>query len=132
MPERNIVDRDVDEWVRRIALRHKTLDGGSSCPFASNYSIKVEERSISDVCPIDGVDVAIFIIGDVALSHVFQACTELNMRYSGYYFFGDCIDNNLIIVQKKIDISESNDMLSETKYCQNWSEELYKKVVKKG
>ena len=116
--ERGIVDKEdnlVLEWIKRISLPRKELGNFSICPFASTATFHVEKRSLGDVTPVDGVDVAIFVVGKVALSQLLQRVTELNMTYRDYVFLDDHISeptylqgiqtnyghDNLILIQKR-------------------------------
>ena len=116
--ERGIVDKEdnlVLEGIKRISLPRKELGNFSICPCASTATFHVEKRSLGDVTPVDGVDVAIFVVGKVALSQLLQRVTELNMTYRDYVFLDDHISeptylqgiqtnyghDNLILIQKR-------------------------------
>lgn len=147
MPESVIVDKDikeVEEWIQSITLKRKALGGFSICPFASHTSYHIEKRSLSDVAPIEGVDVAIFIVGTIALSQMLQRVNELNMIYENYIFLDDhsiepsyingvqtnCGKQNLILVQRKQELLEAREKLKITKYYDYWSKEMYDQIVK--
>ncbi len=147
MPESVIVDKEVKEvedWIQRITLKRKELGGFPVCPFASKASYHVEKRNLSDVAPIEGVDVAIFIVGKLALSQLLQRCSELNILYDDYTFLDDhsiepsfingvqsnCGNLNLILVQRKKGLQEAREILKSTKYYNYWTEEMYNRIVK--
>lgn len=140
MPESVIVDKDikeVEEWLKNVTLKRKIFGEFPICPFSSKDSYCIEKRSLSDVAPIEGVDVAIFIVGNIALSQMFQRLNELNMIYDDYIFLNHhsiepsyCGKHNLIIVQHKHEIQESRQRLKISNYYNYWIHEMCDELIK--
>jgi hypothetical protein len=145
--ERGIVDKvdsQILQWVEKLSLPRKELGNFPICPFASSATFRVVKKPLSDVAPIDGVDVAIFVVGQVSLSQLLQRCTELNMTYGDYIFLDDHISDptyvngvqtnyghdNLVLVQKRHELLQAREILHKSEYYKYWSEEFYNKIVK--
>lgn len=141
-----IVDKvgSVRNWIARLIMPREELGNHSICPFAAAATVAIEETMIGGVSPIDGVDVAIFIIQeDVTIEQLVNRCKTLNNMYSEYIFLDDHKDDpsyingvqsnygidNLILVQKKDKLLTARRNLKKTDYYTYWSEEFYKKIV---
>ena len=144
--ERGIVGKvveDIKDWITHITTPQEHLGGFPVCPFASKASYCVKEASMSDVGPVEGVDVAIFVVGNVALSQLLQRVDELNMTYRDYTFLDDHISeptyingvrsyfgkDNLILVQKRDKLLAAREILRTTDYYKFWSSEMYNRIV---
>jgi hypothetical protein len=145
--ERGIVGKvveDIEAWIKSITKAQDNLGGFPVCPYASKAIYCIKECTLSDVGPVEGVDVAIFVVGNVALSQLLQRVDELNMIYHDYIFLDDhisepsyingiqtnCGKHNLILVQKRNSLLEARDQLKKTEYYKFWSEEMYNRIVK--
>jgi len=137
------VAEDINEWIRGITRPQEALGGFPVCPYASKATYCVKECSLSDVGPVEGVDVAIFVVGDCEVSRMLQRCSELNMIHRDYIFLDDhssepsyingvqtnCGKYNLILVQRRDELFEARDHLRKTEYYKFWSEEMYNRIV---
>lgn len=143
---RSIVDKvkvDIADWIKRITLKRKELGGYSICPFALTATFHIEECDLSDVRPIDGVDVAIFVVGDIELFEMLECCERLNREYREYLFLDDHISEttylngvqtnfgkgNLILAQRREKLLDARQILKKTEYYEYWSEEMYNRIV---
>jgi hypothetical protein len=138
------VSKDIREWIKALSQVRKELNGYSICPFALSASFSIKECSLSDINPIDGVDVAIFVVGDITLSELQDACKVLNEKYQDYMFLDDhiseptyingvqtnCGKYNLMLVQRRDKLLSARKSLHKTKYYELWSDVLYNRIVK--
>jgi hypothetical protein len=146
-PVKNIVDKetkDIQDWIIRISKPRNELGRFATCPYARFSKYQIEKRSISDLAPLAGVEVAIFVLEDsLTLDDLLGACRALNEVYPDYVFLDDHRDNdtfingvqtnngiyNLIICQNKERLLEARKDLHETKYYSYWDQEMYHKIV---
>lgn len=146
-PVRLIVDKvskNINEWIIRLTKARKELGGFSVCPFAHTASFKIVECSLSDIEPVEGFDVAIFVVGEVSLEALLAKCNELNELFENYIFLDDHVSEptylngvqtnngkyNLIIAQKKDKLRKARIALHKTTYYEYWTDELYNRIVK--
>jgi hypothetical protein len=146
-PVKNIVDKetkDIQDWIIRISKPRNELGRFATCPYARFSKYQIEKRSISDLAPLAGVEVAIFVLEDsLTLDDLLGACRALNEAYPDYIFLDDHRDNdtfingvqtnngiyNLIICQNKERLLQARKDLHETKYYSYWDQEMYHKIV---
>jgi len=145
--ERGIVGRvaeDINEWINNVTRPQEALGGFPVCPYAAKATYCIKECTLSDVGPVEGVDIAIFVVGDCEVCQMMQRCSELNMIYRDYIFLDDhssepsyingvqtnCAKHNVIIVQRRDDLLDARSHLSKTEYYQYWSKEMYNRIVK--
>lgn len=138
------VSKDIREWIVSLSAVRNELGGFSVCPFAHTASFTVIECSLSDIEPVNGFDVAIFVVGEVSLENLLRTCEELNQKFSEYIFLDDHISEptylngvqtnngkyNLIIAQKKDKLEKARENLHKTTYYEYWAEEMYNRIVK--
>ncbi len=123
------------------------MGGYSICPYASNAKYIVIESTISDVTPVVGVDVAIFVINhDITFDHLVDWRNSLNRRYKDYIFLEDHKDDptfingiqtnfnkgNLMLCQERTGLLKARNTLSKTEYYEYWSTEMHRRIVKDG
>jgi len=137
------VIEDIDDWINSITKPQKDLGGFPVCPYAAKATYCIKECNLSDVGPVEGVDVAIFVVGDCKLSQMLQRCAELDMIHRDYIFLDDhisepsyvngiqtnCGKHNLIISQRRDDLLNARDYLRKTEYYRYWSREMYNRIV---
>ena len=114
------------------------------CHYALFAKYSIEKRSISDLAPLEGVEVAIFVLDDShTLEELLERCRELNEAYPDYIFLEDHKDDpsyingiqtnngkyNLILCQNKEKLLKARESLKSTRYYSYWDEEMYKKIV---
>ena len=137
----------VDEWIRRLTKPQRKMGGLSICPFAETAKYTVIESDISDVAPVDGVDVAIFVItNNVTFEELVDWRNALNRRYKDYIFLEDHKDDptfisgiqtnfnegNLMLCQERKGLLRARNTLSKTEYYEYWSTEMHRRIVKDG
>jgi hypothetical protein len=145
--ERNIVDKvtkDIQNWIIGLTKPKNELGRFATCPYAQFSKYQIEKRSISDLAPLAGVEVAIFVLEDsLTLEDLTEACRALNEAYPDYIFLDDHKDDhsfingvqtnngmyNLILCQNKEKLLKARDTLKTTKYYSYWDEEMYRRIV---
>lgn len=144
---KNIVDKvtkDIKDWILRISKPRQELGKMAICHYALFAKYSIEKRSISDLAPLEGVEVAIFVLDDShTLEELLERCRELNEAYPDYIFLEDHKDDpsyingiqtnngkyNLILCQNKEKLLKARESLKSTRYYSYWDEEMYKKIV---
>lgn len=144
---KSIVDKvnsHIKNWIYKISKPQEDLGNFPICPYAATAKFVVKQTSVSDIAPITGVDVAIFVVEDsLSLDDLTQKCEELNNLYPDYIFLDDHKDDksfinntqtnnglyNLIIVQEKNHLLQARKFLHKTDYYSYWAEEFYKKII---
>jgi hypothetical protein len=85
-----MIQEEIRQWIREISVKRPELNGFAVCPFAEGASYKIIFSKISGVAPIEGCDVAIFIVEDYLSSEKLRFWREkLNDTYSEYEFLED-------------------------------------------
>lgn len=138
------VVKDIQDWILSLTKPKNELGKFAVCPYAQFSKYSVEQRLISDLAPLEGVEVAIFVLDDShTLEDLLQACRALNEAYPDYIFLDDHKDDhtfingvqtnngkyNLILCQDKDKLLEARENLRETKYYSYWDEKMYYKIV---
>ena len=147
MLERNPVDKvtkDIQNWIIGLTKPKQELGKFATCPYAQFSKYQIEKRSISDLAPLAGVEVAIFVLEDsLTLEDLTGACRALNEAYPDYVFLDDHKDDpsfingvqtnngkyNLILCQNKEKLMKARESLKATRYYSYWDESLYNKIV---
>ena len=145
---KNIVDKvtkDIQNWIIGLSKPKKELGNFAVCHYARFSDYRIQKRSISDLAPLEGVEVAIFVLEDShTLEDLLEACRSLNEAYPDYVFLDDHKDDpsfingiqtnngkyNLIICQDKKKLLTARENLHTTKYYSYWDEEMYNRIVK--
>ena len=144
---RKIVDKatkDIQDWIIGLTKPKSELGRFATCPYAQFAKYQIEPRSISDLAPLEGVEVAIFVLEDsLTLEDLTEACRALNEAYPDYIFLDDHKDDpsfingvqtnngvyNLILCQNKEKLMKARESLKTTRYYSYWDEVLYNKIV---
>jgi hypothetical protein len=144
---KNLVDKvvkDIQDWISSLTKPKKELGRFATCPYAQFAKYSVQQRLISDLAPLEGVEVAIFVLEDShTLEDLLGACRALNEAYPDYIFLDDHKDDhsfingvqtnngkyNLILCQNKEKLLKARENLRETKYYSYWDEKMYHKIV---
>lgn len=146
MDERNgIADKvgDVRKWIATLITPKEELGNHSICPFAAASTVAIMETPLGGVAPLDGCDVAVFIVGECSLEDLQARCRSLNVTYPRYLFLDDHRDDpsyingvqtnngkhNLILCQLRDKLLKARENLHKTDYYEYWSEDLYKQIV---
>jgi hypothetical protein len=138
------VTKDIQDWILSLTKPKRELGRFATCPYAQFAKYQIETRSISDLAPLEGVEVAIFVLEDsLTLEDLTEACRALNEAYPDYIFLDDHKDDpsfingvqtnngkyNLILCQNKEKLMKARKSLHETRYYSYWDETLYNKIV---
>jgi hypothetical protein len=144
---KNIVDKatkDIQDWILSLTKPKRELGRFATCPYAQFAKYQIEKRLISDLEPLEGAEVAIFVLGDAhTLEELLERCRELNEAYPDYIFLEDHKDDpsyingvqtnngkyNLILCQSKEKLLKARETLKETRYYSYWDEEMYNRIV---
>ena len=144
---KSIVDKEtknIQDWITSLTKPRKELGKFATCPYARFSKYQIEKRSISDLAPLAGVEVAIFVLEDsLTLEDLTGACRALNEAYPDYIFLDDHKDDpsyingvqtnngkyNLILCQSKEKLMKAREALQNTNYYSYWDEKLYNKVI---
>lgn len=144
---KNIVDKvtkDIQDWILKLTKPKRELGRFATCPYAQFAKYQIEKRLISDLQPLEGVEVAIFVLDDShTLEELLEACRTFNEAYPDYVFLDDHKDDssfingiqtnngkyNLILCQNKEKLMKARAALRETRYYSYWDESLYNKIV---
>lgn len=138
------VDKDIKDWILGLTKPKRELGRFATCPYAQFANYQIEKRSISDLMPLEGVEVAIFVLDDShTLEELLEACRTLNEAYPDYIFLDDHKDDpsyingvqtnngkyNLILCQNKERLLKARESLKTTRYYSYWDQSLYNKIV---
>lgn len=147
LPVKNIVDKvtkDIQDWILRLSKPRRELGNFAVCHYAKFSKYRIEQRLISDLAPLEGVEVAIFVLDDAhTLEDLIGACRALGEAHPNYIFLDDHKDNstfingvqtnngkyNLILCQNKKKLLEARENLHQTEYYSYWNQELYNRIV---
>ena len=102
---KNIVDKvikDIQNWIIDLSKPRKELGKFAVCHYAQFAKYQIEKRSISDLAPPEGVEVAIFVLEDShTLEDLVGACRALNEAYPNYIFLDDHKDDQRLSNQNE-------------------------------
>ena len=135
MPVKSIVDKvtkDIQDWILSLTKPKRELGRFATCPYAMFAKYQIEKRLISDLQPLEGVEVAIFVLDDShTLDELLERCRQLNEAYPDYIFLDDHKDDHtyLILCQNKEKLLKARESLHTTRYYSFWTEEMYNKIV---
>jgi len=134
---------EILQWINHISLKRPELNGFAVCPFAESASYEIIEHSICGISPIEGVDVAIFIVEPYLTSEVLRDYRiQYNSMYPDYEFLEDGMDEptfllgfqtnfggaNLMLVQKRDHLQKMRAILEKTDYYSMWDPEVLNKI----
>lgn len=134
----------IHKWIKTVSKQRPELGNFSICPFASKSKTYIKECLISDIVPIPGYDVAIFILDDdLTLEKLLEWVSFYNEQYPEYKFFEDTAERityingvqtnngkyNLILCQPKEKLAKFRKKLLETNYYKYWSDEYLREIL---
>lgn len=96
------------------------------CQLTANSSYTIQNIPLSDVTPIEGVDVAIFVVEDVTIESLMRKCSELSMTYESYKFISDYSSDIKVIMSYRRNEVLDDELCSSNKYYYYWIQELNK------
>jgi hypothetical protein len=134
----------IKEWIKKVSKQRPELGNFSICPFASKSKTYIKECSCSDIVPVPGYDVAIFILEeDITLETILEWVSFYNNQHQDYKFFEDTAGRNtyingvqtnngrynLILSQPKEKLAKFRKKLLETDYYKYWDDEYLKEIL---
>lgn len=134
----------IKHWIRNVSKKRPELGNFSVCPFASKSKTYIKECSASDIVPVPGYDVAIFIVEkDLELEKIQKWVSFYNNEYPEYKFFEDTADKNtyisgvqtnngrfnLILCQPKEKLAKFRQKLLGTDYYKYWDDDYLKEIL---
>lgn len=134
----------IFNWIQEVSKLRPELNNFAICPFAAKSKYKIIECSKTDIEPIDGYDVLIFIIeDDLTLKEVQQWVAHHNYKYPAWKFFEDTKDCptfingiqtnnkefNLILSQPRAKLRRFREQLAKTDYYKLWNEDYLKEIL---
>lgn len=140
----NHKEEKILNWTERVSKVRPELGSFAICPFASKSKHKIIECSKTDIEPINGYDVLIFIIeDDLSLKEVQQWATHYNKKHPTWKFFEDCKsyptfingiqtnnkEFNLILAQPKEKLRKFREQLAKTDYYKMWDADYLKEIL---
>jgi len=138
-----MIEGDLRQWIKEISTKRPELSGFAICPFAEGASYKIIKSKIGGVAPIEGCDVAIFVVEDHLTSQELRSWREkLDKTYPEYEFLEDGMDEptfllgfqtnfggaNLMLVQKRDYLQKMRAILEKTDYYSMWDPEVLNKI----
>lgn len=131
-------------WIKEVSKSRPELNGFSICPFASQSKYKIIECSVTEIDPIEGYQVLIYIIEDSFDSYEVQTWVDYyNSKHKDWKFFKDCGSHdtyirgvrtnngkyNLILTQSTEKLKKFRKKLKKTKYYDLWDDEYLKEIL---
>lgn len=135
---------DIIKWINEVSKKRPELNGFAICPFASKGKYRIIECSASDIEPIEGLDVIVYVVEDhFSLEEVQKWVDHHNSKYEGWKFFEDCksystfingiqTNNgkyNLILGQPTVKLRKFRENLAKTSYYDLWDDEYLKEIL---
>lgn len=137
------MEQEIRQWIDRISTKRPELSGFAICPFAESASYEIIEHSICGIAPIEGVDVAIFIVEPYLTSEILREWRiKYNNIYKNHEFLEDGMDEptfvqgiqsnfgkaNLMLVQNKAHLEKNREILRKTSYYSHWDSEIMSQI----
>ncbi len=135
---------DILKWIEDVSQLRPELGGFSICPFAKQAKFEIIECNASDIKPIPGYQVVIYIIEDDLTLEKVQSWVQIyNEEYKEWKFFEDCASYdthingiqtnngkyNLILAQPKEKLRKFREILAKTNYYNYWSNDYLKEIL---
>ena len=135
---------DILQWIHNVSEIRPEIGGFAICPFAKQSKYEIIECKSSDIRPIDGIDVIIYVIeSDLTFDQVKEWVKIYNQRHPDWKFFEDCAfydtyingiqtnngKYNLILTQPKAKLRKFREILSKTNYYNYWSNDYLKEIL---
>ena len=137
-------EEHILKWIREVSKVREELNGFAICPFASNSKYKIVECLASEIEPIEGYQVIIYIIeDDFNLDQVQHWVDYHNEKHENWKFFEDCgsydtyikgikTNNgkyNLILAQPTQKLRTFREKLAKTPYYDLWNDDYLKEIL---
>lgn len=134
-------------WIREISKIRPELGGFAVCPYAKSAVYEIIETKISDISPVDGFDVVIFVVeDDITLLKMQEWINFYNKKYQDWVFLEDCASYdtyingvktnngkyNLILAQNKEKLHNYRKKLAKTEYYSYWDIDFLREILGNG
>lgn len=138
------IRNDILQWIKSVSEVRPELGGFAICPFAKQAKYEIIECKSSEIKPIEGIDVVIYVIeNDLTLDQVREWVKIYNERHSDWKFFEDCASYdtyingvqsnngkyNLILSQPRTKLRTFREILAKTNYYNYWSNDYLKEIL---
>ena len=143
----NAVEAHIQEWIKKVSVTHSELGDISICPFAASANIKIVECNVEDIIPVEGYDVVFYVVEDYLDLQSVQFWVDLyNKLHTEYIFLEDCATYdsyiegiqtnngkyNLILMQQREKLLRHREILRQSGYYDNWTDEMMQEVMSQG
>jgi len=144
MPEFTEKELYILNWIRDVSKLRPELNGFAICPFAAKSKFKIVECPVTDICPIEGYEVIIFIVEDeLTLPEINDWVEHYNSQHETWKFFEDCgsydtfingiqTNNgkyNLILGQPTDKLRQFREKLATTSYYDLWDNDYLLEIL---
>lgn len=138
------IKEDILQWIKSVSEVRPELGGFAICPFAKQAKYDIIECKSSEIKPIDGIDVIIYVVeSDLTLNQVQEWVEIYNKNHSEWKFFEDCASYdtyingvqsnngkyNLILAQPRAKLRKFREILAKTNYYNYWSNDYLKEIL---
>lgn len=138
------VEIHINEWIEKISKLQPELNGFSICPYAKSAKYTIIYCRIEDIIPVADYDVVFYVVEDyLDLQNIQYWVNFYNQLYTQYIFLEDHAGYdtyingiqtnnskyNLILMQDLQKLRESREILSNTEYYANWSDDMLREVL---
>jgi hypothetical protein len=143
----NAVEAHIQEWIKKVSVTHSELENISICPFADSADTKIVACNVEDITPVKGYDVVFYVVEDyLDLQSVRFWVDFYNKLYTEYIFLEDyaTYDSyiqgiqtnngkyNLILMQQRKKLLIYREILRQSGYYDNWTDEMMQEVMGQG
>lgn len=138
------VEVHINEWIEKISKLQPELNGFSICPYAKAAKYTIIRCRVEDIIPVEDYDVVFYVVEDyLDLQSIQYWVNFYNELYTQYIFLEDHADYdtyinniqtnngkyNLILMQDLQKLRNSREILSNTEYYANWSDDMLREVL---
>ncbi|MFZ9740280.1 MAG: hypothetical protein ACO3CQ_00090 [Candidatus Nanopelagicaceae bacterium] len=138
------IRNDILQWIQHVSKLRPEIGGFAICPFAKQAKYDIIECKASEIIPIDGYQVLIYVVeNEFNLEEVQNWVKIYNKRYPEWKFFEDCASYdtyingiqsnngkyNLILAQPREKLRKFREILAKTNYYNYWSNDYLKEIL---
>lgn len=140
----NDIDDYIVNWIKNVSKIRPEIGGFAICPFAKQAKYKIIDCNSSEIKPIDGFDVIIFVVESNFSCDLIEEWVQIcNSKYPEWKFFEDCAKKdsyikgvqtnngkyNLILAQPKNKLKKYREILAKTNYYEYWNMDYLKEIL---
>jgi hypothetical protein len=135
----------IKDWINRISIPNKELDGMPVCPYAKSAEYTIIETDGTNINPIPwDLDLIVYKLPDYySITELFDISAKYNNLYPEMVFLPDHKDKdtfingvqtnngkyNLILCQWRDDLETARTKLDSTSYYSFWDSEYLKEIL---